>query len=329
MVLEVLIVGPAKYAGVPWLYLFDKVGGWGGLFAAVGVVIIVVGAVVAIALSFILGTDASDAELVSRILLSVTLVVSLLVVARAVAKVATELAKGAGKLLKDSIHEFNHELHANKTFIIVAVVISVVITWAAFALEWGLGHMAIGSMAWNNALVSAIASSITTILLFTICTALGPLGELIWAVIGLIDSLVALVCNSFLSTEQQEGTAGQWLCGGITGLISHFLKWTMYSSTILVDMSDESRLQLTNFDLTDLTYPEQGIVAGNAIRYKIALTNTIDLVDVPVNPHEAMWFWQFKDDNLKKATFAYKWQEEEEDFDDDLSLDDMKSDWKK
>ena len=70
------------------------------------------------------------------------------------------------------------------------------------------------------------------------------------------------------------------------------------------------RLQLTDFDINDLAYPEQGIVAGNAIRYEIALTNTIDLVDVPVNPHEAMWFWQFKDDNLKKATFEYKWQEE-------------------
>ncbi|MCU0501974.1 MAG: hypothetical protein MUC51_09445, partial [Anaerolineae bacterium] len=329
MVLEVIVVGPAKFVGLPWLKLFDKLGGWGGLFTAIGVGIIVIGAAVAIALSFILGTDVTDTELISRIVLSVTLVVSLFVVARAVAKAATELAEGVGKFVMDSLHGFTHELHAHKTFIIVALVVSLVITWAAFALEWGLGHMAIGSMAWNNALVSAIAASVTTILLFTICTALGPLGELIWAVIGLIDSLVALVCNSFLSTEQQEGTAGQWLCGGITGLIANFLKWKWYSSTIMVDMSDESRLQLTNFDITDLTHPEQGIVAGNAIRYKIALTNTIDLVDVPVNPHEAMWFWQFKDDNLKKATFVYKWQEEENDFHDDLSLGDMKSDWKK
>ncbi|MEI8082691.1 MAG: hypothetical protein WCI74_12685, partial [Actinomycetes bacterium] len=329
MVLEVIFVGPIQFVGLPWLELFDKIGGWGGLFAAIGVGIIVVGAIVTIALCFTLGIDASGAELISRIVLSTTLVLSLLVLARVVAKSVTELAEGVGKFVLESFQKFSHELHANKTFIIVAVVVSLVITWAAFFVEWGLGHLAIGSMAWNNALVHAIAKSLTTILLFTVLTALGPLGELIWAVIGLIDSLVALVCNSFLSTEQQEGKAGQWLCGGITGLIANYLAWKFYSSTIIVDMSDESRLQLTDFNPNNLTYTNQGIVAGNSIRYGIALTNTIDLAKVPINPHEAMFFWQFSDDNLRSATFDYRWQEKEKDFDSKLSLDGMRSKWQK
>ena len=64
---------------IPWLKLFDKLGGWGGLFTAIGVGIIVIGAAVAIALSFILGTDVTDTELISRIVLSVTLVAGSLV----------------------------------------------------------------------------------------------------------------------------------------------------------------------------------------------------------------------------------------------------------
>ena len=132
----------------------------------------------------------------------------------------TELAKGLGKFVQESFEKFSHELHANKTFIIVALVVSLVITWAAFALEWGLGHWR--SAAWPGTTPWSTLSLPVTHHHPAIhdLTALGPLGELIWAVIGLIDSLVALVCNSFLTTDQQESTAGQWLCGGITGLIA-------------------------------------------------------------------------------------------------------------
>lgn len=317
----------------PWKTLFTS-RSWGAL---AGVSIVVAGALATIALSFILGSSVSGAELAARILLSATVVLATLSLVKAVAKTVKEVAHGVKEFVWESIEGFGARMRMNKVSIVVRIVIGLVITWAAFALEWGLGHMAAGSMAWNNALASAIAGSITTILIFAILTALGPLGEIIWAVMAMIDALVALICNAFLSPEQQESEAGQWLCGGITGLISQTLKWMIYSGAIMVDMDPDEdkgppwypRLQLTNFGLDDLVHPELGIVDGNAVRYRISLTNTIDLAPVPISPLEAAWFWEFNDDNLRRSTFEYRWQEEEEEFHKHLSLGDMRSKWKK
>jgi hypothetical protein len=105
------------------------------------------------------------------------------------------------------------------------------------------------------------------ILMFVILTLAGPIGELIGAIIAAIDALVRLICNSFLTEEQQEGKWGQLLCGGISGLFKNMIQRMFYSGTILVEMEPEDydRLTMGNFNASDLLHPERGVTAGNAV----------------------------------------------------------------
>ncbi len=310
----------------PWTFLWNN----RSFVTMAGLGIIAAGAVTTIALSFILGSQVSGAELAARILLSTTLVISTLVLVKAVAKTVKELVHGIKAFLWESVGGFGARLRMNKISIVVRILVSMAVTWGAFFLEWGLGNLGgPGGLTWNSAIWGAVASTITTVLMFVILTALGPLGEIIWAIIGLIDSLVALVCNAFLSEEQKESRAAYWLCGGVTGFVSNAIKWLFYSGTIMVELDPDEekgppwypRLQFTNFNLDDLVHPELGIVEGNAIRYGISLTNTLDLAKVPISDMEVGWEKQFNDHTLRRSSFAYEWQQEEEEIHEHLQMD--------
>ena len=82
----------------------------------------------------------------------------------------------------------------------------------------------------------------------------------------------------------QSSKAGTWLCGGITGAITNLIKHMIYSGTIMVQMSPTDYARLQFYNLTDdLVDPAAGVVEGNAIRYTVQLTNTIELADIPLS----------------------------------------------
>ncbi len=317
----------------PWTFLWNN----RSFVTMIGLGIVAAGAITTIALSFILGSKVSGAELAARILLSTTVILSVLSLVKAVAKTVKELAHGIGKFLWESASGFKSMLRMNKVSIILRIIVAVAITWGVFIAEWAMGNLgAVGALAWDSAIWGAVASTVVTILIFVILTALGPLGELIWAVIGLIDSLVALICNAFLTKEQQESWYANFFCGGITGMVANIIEWFFYSGTIMVNLNPDEdkgepwypRLQFHDFSLADMVHPEMGIVEGNAIRYRIALTNTIDLAKVPISPLETFWHGQFNDSTLRRSSFKYEWQQEEEEIHENLDLDAIRAeDW--
>jgi uncharacterized repeat protein (TIGR01451 family) len=223
----------------------------------------------------------------------------------------------------------------NCKFGVFTTVVFIAAEWAGFVFNLATGRLAPHSVAFNEALVETIAYTVVSVVLFVIFTALGPIGDLLNGIKLLINGLVGLLC-SYLPQEMQESKAADWICGGITGFLTKRLAAMFYSGTVMVDLAPDEdegppwypRLNLHHFEM-DLVDPEAGVVTGNAMRYSAWLTNTIDLVNVPLRRQEIFWGDQFNDDNLKSSTFGYRWQEAEEPFHDALSLGDMKNSWLK
>ncbi len=202
---------------------------------------------------------------------------------------------------------------------VISTCLQVVMTWAAFGALVGSNGLEYGSMAYDNEVANAIAATIVTVLLFVILTALGPIGQLVGAVIGLVNAIAGLICSA-LPEEMQTSEWGKAFCGGITSALTYALKWLFYSGTILVDMDPDDYDRLSTYDFTTtLRDPDDGVVDGNAMRYSVSVTSTIGLEKVPVNWFEPFWGFQFNDDELKKANFAYRLQDKEEEFHDSLS----------
>ena len=230
-----------------------------------------------------------------------------------------------GKFLKSKMgFNFNKALAVGLVFTIIAVAI----TWAAFVTQFYVTDMKWGSMGTDSAFAGAIATTIVTVLLFLIFTALGPIGAIVGAIIGLINAIASLICSA-LPADKQSSEAGTWLCGGITGIITNFIKGLIYSGTILIQMSPKGYDRLAFYDLEDdLVDPDAGVVEGNAIRYTISLTNTTELADVPWSPLAQGERDQFSTYNLKQSTFQYKWQTAENAFHSGLSLGGIVDKWK-
>ncbi len=212
---------------------------------------------------------------------------------------------------------------------VVTAGLQVLVTWGAFAAMVLCNHMDRGGLAFDNELAFAVASMVVTVVLFVIFTALGPLGVIIQAILGMLNAIANLICSA-LPEDMQRSKAGYWLCGGITGFITNALKWLIYSGTIMVEMNPTGYERLaTHGFASELRSPNDGMVAGNAIRYSISLTNTINLVKVPISLYEIGGHTQFSDETLARATFDYKWQQAETDYHDGLSLGGMVDDWLK
>lgn len=325
------------YFAGPWTTMFNmhNVRGYAGM---IGAGALLAGAAAAIALTFTaLATPLHGAvHIAARVLLGLNVVLqSYALVGAIAARVAAKVGEFTQKMTEVVKNGLIKTMKMGTTKAgVIGVIIGIVATWAAFAVSWGVNGMSIGSMAWNQSFAGALGATIGIIVMFMILTALGPLGALLGAIMGLIDALVAMICNAFLTTTQQASTAGQWLCGGISGLVNKFIQWSLYSGTIMVDLNPKEkkgppwypRLQFGNFG-NDLVDPDAGIVAGNRIKYGISVTNTIDLVPVPIQPQELIWSFQFNDGELRTSTFDYRWQTSQDAFHDGLSRKTITDSW--
>ncbi len=305
--------GAVSFVTSPWKPFFSG----GKALAALGVgsmVLLAAGAIATIALTFALGSEVSGAQLVQRILLDVGFVLNGMVAVSAVhkyiqsrAKVFEEVfeagAEGAGK-------------HSSAGAIlggVVKLVIQGALLWAAFIASYKVGGIAVGTMVWDDMLAGTIAWTVTMVLMFIIFTALGPIGELFNAIIAAIDALARLICNA-LSEDAQESQWGQWLCGGISGVIMNLMKRWIHSGTILVEMDPEDyeRLTLGSFDAGDLTDAKRGMTYGNSVKTSIEVTNTIDLAEFHWSAVASSSREFYTTDNLRKSNFRYVWQDKED-----------------
>ena len=320
----------------PWGVLFSKSIAR-GVGVAIGVGVLVAGAVTAIALTFsaLAKPMQSAIQIVVRVLLALNVVLQVLCVVNTVVRILSGVVKWT-KAIITAVSQ-NLSKAVNKAGL-VGLLIAIVATWGAFIASAVMSGMPARSLSFTNGLAGTIGATIAIVVMFIVLAALGPLGSLIGALIGLIDALVAMLCNAFMTPEEQaKSKAAQWLCGGVSGFLSKFFTWAIHSGTIMVDLDplEEKgppwypRLGLFDLSSADMVNPNAGFVDGNAIKYSVSVTNTIDLVKVPIQPQELFWFWQFDGKRLATSTFDYRLQSTQSDYEGTLERHTMEDEWLK
>ena len=194
---------------------------------------------------------------------------------------------------------------------IVGLVIGAVVAFAAFVIAAAVGYVSVGSIAFDSALAGAIAYVIGSVIIFAIGL-IPVVGQIIVAIMTAIDALIYLICAAVPKENLAEARVGEWFCKGISGLVSEAIKWAIYSATIMVDFEAQDRLAFGRFDHA-LVWPEKGMSVNNQLVYNVNLTNTINLVGIPIDWKAASYAWQYNDNNLKSSTFKYAWQIEAQD----------------
>jgi hypothetical protein len=202
-------------------------------------------------------------------------------------------------------------------------VISVIVTWGAFIAMMGASGIKPGSLAFNAALAGTIAATATATIMFAIGF-IPVVGQIIVAIVAAIDAVIFALCGAF---GWGEGKVGQYFCKGISGWVSEGIKWMIYGATVMVDMEDDNRLQLSQFDQI-FADERKGTSVGNELDYSVHVTNTLRLSSIPIDWKAAAYFYQYNDGVVKSSTFDYQWMETDEtDIHDDLSRKDMTGAW--
>jgi hypothetical protein len=160
--------------------------------------------------------------------------------------------------------------------------------------------------AWQsgNAIASAIGSVAAIYVLFVI-SAIPVMGQLIAAVIAVIDVLAALVCSA-LKEKDRRSTAGQWLCGGITGIFANI--FTVYATNLMVDPDDpwSHTMQIGGSGDSKIKTPSNGFKVGNSFIYAGKVTDYIEKMPFPSTWMALPWFWQWNGMDPRESEFIYE-----------------------
>ncbi len=286
-----------------------------GVMVSAAIVLAAAAVVTAIVIAFV---NVDTGLMVDACMTSVTSAITVVTSIKTIADVVS--AARSAEYLSASAYVSSQIKAISKAAVICAViglVIGVVVAFAGFIVSIAMAHLKVGSMAANALFAEAVASTITAVIMFVI--ALIPVvGQIIAAVIAIIDALIAAACaiaSAIKGENVRETTWGEALCRGITGSISYLINWLIYGATIMVDMERSDRLVFGSFDHVFVN-PELGASVGNQIKYTVSLTNTINIVKIPVDWKAASYAWRYTrdgDKNLKSSTFKYEWQTEEKD----------------
>lgn len=206
----------------------------------------------------------------------------------------------------------------------IGLVIGVAVSVGLFVHQVVAAGIDPTSLAFSQALAGLIASIIVAILLVVI-TSIPILGNLIAAIIAVIDVIANLVCVAL--GVQNSGTGKVNLCAGVTGLLTQAIQWLISDQSPLIDLENSNRLSFGNFDFA-LANPEKGLTVGNHINMSVDVGSAI----YPANPQftaaSLAWAWQFYDQKqYKRSTFRYYLKEAPQNFVDDLALEQMEGDW--
>ncbi|MBC8422435.1 MAG: hypothetical protein H8E01_00230, partial [Chloroflexi bacterium] len=386
--------GIKKYVVSDWAKLFK-----GGAKKTVGAGVALAGAVTAVGLTVYAASTSTGMDVAVNVVNGLNLIMAIHGAVQTATKVIEAVQKAGtfAKAAADGFAKATKEIaKAFKSAAVIGLVIAVTATWGSFIAEMVLTKTDFGSLAFNAALATAIASTVVLVIMFAIA-AIPVVGQIISAVITAIDAVINLLCGAFdlekrfkfsvglefqsdldngklseefrdqfkdhgitlsydltITTEQaetqwrikddganrtyivikdsgelkiyEEQKWAQYFCKGISGWLAEGIKWTIYSATIMVDMSDENRLQIKNFD-QDLVTREKGLSVGNTMVYSASIVNTINLVGIPFDWKAASYWHQYSDNTLRSSTFQYKWQTAKDDFHEDLPRKKMMAEW--
>ncbi len=207
--------------------------------------------------------------------------------------------------------------------------IGVVITWAMFA--WQAVALDPSWQEMGYMVAKAIASTIVLVLMQVI-SQIPIVGTIIEAFILMLDCFISILCSLVGWDKEAEGDndpyndAGDWLCGGLEGIVQTLLTWFIFAGNDMVDFEDENRLNFYELNANRLRNPDDGMIPGNALLVSVALTNTITMNPLPKNLGATGWE-EWSDENLHTSTFAYAMEIEEQDLHDDLERGSLYGEW--
>jgi hypothetical protein len=146
-------------------------------------------------------------------------------------------------------------------------------------------------------------AAIAVMLAIQIAIGTTGVGLVVLAVLGLIDSIASITC-SFLSAKERRSSTAQWLCGGITGLLSNF--FTFYKASVAVDRDDPYSYQQDIKPEITLEKPVQGYVKDNKANFKLKVTDYIEKMPFPAAWQSAFWAWQWINLDERSSAFDYR-----------------------
>ncbi len=225
------------------------------------------------------------------------------------------------KLLKDVASKAFKIGKAN----IIFFAITALITVGFFIYQVVAEGITAFSLSFNQLLASLIADLIVGVIMLAIA-AIPVIGPIIAVLVALIDGLIALICAIAVDPDDPDQEfVNDYICGGITGLLKKLVQWLIYDQTPLVDLENEKRLNLTNFDVS-LTDPNKGFVVGNSLDVALDVDTALYRSSLD-SLFSLYYFWQHSDANIKESTFVYELRRDQQRIDESLNLGAMSSAW--
>ena len=228
---------------------------------------------------------------------------------------ATEAVESVGKIatLTDTI---------GKKLGIVGVAIALAATWATAIISIKNAEFAYQKA---NAVSAAIGQT-AVIVLMLILSATG-IGALVAAIIGALDALANLICKN-ISPEKQRSTAGQWLCGGISGILANL--FSPFAANLVIDPSDAySRKQEVMPQSPKLSASTRGFRVGNGWVSNMKVADYIDRMPFPATWMALPYFWQWNAQNERNTAFTYALSKDQIDLTGSISLGSQFNSWSK
>jgi subtilisin-like proprotein convertase family protein len=203
----------------------------------------------------------------------------------------------------------------------VAFVLAVIGAVVMFAVTLALGGPA------NNiagAAVATMLAAVTVAILMLVIALIPIVGQVIVAVIALLDAFIAGVCAVVKAAGydlegdnngdgkpdhvlEMPGGSGAKItpCSGISGILQAWLTFQYFSSNVLVgNMTENDRIATSNmqFGMIDTA---DGFQEGNAFKPSVRVADKIELIRQPVDWKSALYFWQLNWDLLDNATHRF------------------------
>lgn len=197
--------------------------------------------------------------------------------------------------------------NTNRMSAAVGLTISVGIATAVFVLS--VKDIEPGTAAYNAQVALYTAQLILAVITAVIAATI--VGAIILSIIGLIDTLIGLICK--YNGERESDNVNTWVCGGLNGIASQILVYLLYDYALIADLEGKNRLQFafnTPLFSRGATANQDGVQVGNQVTLGAFITNTLKMAKPQgIGSGLADATGQFFTvDNLKRAAFDYTLQ---------------------
>jgi Bacterial TSP3 repeat len=236
-----------------------------------------------------------------------------------------------------------------KAAAVIGLIAEVLISTGIFLYTVISSGYSFASLEFNEAFATLVGQIAAAVILFAIGL-IPVIGQLILALVGVIDALVAVICSAIPEDKKnQPGTeARKWLCGGISGFLAKYSSWMFYSNVVMVNVDDARRLKILDINAT-LLDPSKGYARGNSLNIAVDVQNSLELnvnhspIPYSLLPFEgaqfqpgvfwykswmsAFYFWQFNGAILRSSSFDYRLASSQIDLHQNMQLNTMRNEW--